>query len=65
MKTRAKLYPNLFAAFIRKGSDWLSNIPADDRKAFARIGMQAHNYGRQGGCARASTCRRDKRGRFA
>ncbi len=58
------IYPGLFQQRTRTGRDWLRRIPQDDRKAFARIGMEAHNYGRQGGKARAANAKRDQKGRF-
>lgn len=52
-------YPQL------SGVDWVRRIEPEDRKAFIEIGMQAWDYGRMGGKARAKTARRDQRGRFA
>lgn len=48
-------FPNLFKSRYPKstltGQDWIRNVDEEDRQAFARIGMEAHNYGRQGGRA--------------
>jgi len=59
-------YPNLFKNRYRKlvGTDWLCRVDPDDKKAFARIGMENHEYGRQGGRARVATAKRDLKGRF-
>lgn len=62
----AKLYPSLFRKrYTLHGRFWLKQIDPDDLKAFVHIGMEAHDYGRMGGKVRASTAKRDKRGRFA
>jgi hypothetical protein len=58
-------YPNLFTSYPqRSGRDWLRNVSADDRKAFSRIGREAHLHGHLGGMARAAQAKRDSRGRF-
>jgi len=59
-------YPNLFKTRYQKliDRDWLRRVDHDDRKAFTRIGMEAHEYGRQGGKARVATAKRDSKGRF-
>lgn len=44
-------YPNLFSQYHLKGSDWLRNLPPEDRQAFSRLGFQASDYGRSGGRA--------------
>lgn len=48
-----------------QGKAWLRDIPPEDRKVFAEIGL-SHNRALWsiGGKARASTARRDSRGRF-
>lgn len=47
-------YPNLFSSYHPlKGSDWLRNLPPEDRQAFSRIGFQASDYGKKGGRALA------------
>lgn len=60
------IYPNLFKNRYRKlaGKDWIRRVDPEDRKAFARIGMENHDYGRRGGKARSHTAKRDWKGRF-
>ncbi len=59
-------YPGLFKKRYAKlaGADWIRRVDPDDRKAFARIGMENHDYGRLGGKARVQTAKRDSKGRF-
>jgi hypothetical protein len=57
-------YPKLFSKYERAGRTWLRNIPAEDRKVFSMIGREAHQHGHLGGVARATTAKRDSRGRF-
>jgi len=60
------LYPNLFKNFEpRQGKAWVRNLPAEERRVFVEIGLQAADHGRMGGVARAQTACRDRRGRFA
>lgn len=59
-------YPDLFKRRYNSltGKDWIRSVLPEDRRAFVHIGMQAHDYGRLGGKARARTARRDEKGRF-
>jgi hypothetical protein len=47
-----------------KGKDWVRRLEPEDLSVFVRVGLQANDYGKQGGIKRAATARRDKRGRF-
>mgnify|MGYP006935520912 CR=1 FL=1 len=60
-------YPDLFKKRYQAlhGKDWLRRIEPDDKAAFVRLGMEAHDYGRMGGKARAESAKRDEKGRFA
>jgi len=51
-------YPEL------KGKNWLSQVTEEDKKAFIHIGFIASDCGRKGGRVRASTAKRDNKGRF-
>lgn len=46
-------YPNLFRNRYGKlnGKDWLRRVDSEDLQAFARIGLEASDYGRSGGRA--------------
>lgn len=59
-------YSGIFRKKYRlQGKDWIRSIEPEDRAVLVQIGMAAMDYGRAGGKARASTAKRDKRGRFA
>jgi hypothetical protein len=45
--------------------DWVRLLSPEDRQVFVRMGMEAWEYGRLGGQARARSTKRDNRGRFA
>ena len=51
-------YPNI------TGSDWIRKVDPDDRRVFVQIGHEHAEHGRLGGFARASSAKRDSRGRF-
>jgi len=59
------LYPDLFKKFQpRQGKAWVRDLPAEDRRVFVEIGLQAADHGRLGGIARAAQAKLDRRGRF-
>jgi hypothetical protein len=47
------MYPNLFRSRYTslQGKDWIRRVSNEDRRAFARIGLEASDYGRSGGNA--------------
>lgn len=51
-----------------RGSGWLHNLPALDRKVFSDVGRASmrspETFQSEGGRARAATAKRDARGRF-
>jgi len=54
---------------LLEGSDWIRNIPDDDRRALAHIGYLLSGLGsprfqKKAGKARARDARRDEKGRF-
>jgi hypothetical protein len=59
-------YKNIFKSRYPelKGKDWIKRIGEEDRKVFIHIGFVHSDYGRLGGKKRASTAKRDYRGRF-
>jgi hypothetical protein len=59
-------YKNIFKSRYPelKGKDWIKRIEEEDLKAFIHIGFAHSDYGRLGGKKRASTAKRDNRGRF-
>jgi hypothetical protein len=62
----AKVYPNLFKSRypILKGSDWITNLPPEDRKVFSEIGRASMAHGHMGGAANVENAKRDEKGRF-
>jgi hypothetical protein len=46
------------------GSDWIKQLDPEDQQVFIQIGLAATEYGRKGGRKRASTAKRDAKGRF-
>ena len=62
----AKYFPGLFKNRYPelKGKLWILQVSREDLLAFAQIGRQASEYGKQGGKARAKTAKRDAKGKF-
>jgi hypothetical protein len=50
--------------FELQGSDWIKQIPVEDRKAFMSVNFAKSDFGRTGGKVRAQTAKRDSRGKF-
>jgi len=48
-----------------RGKGWINSLTPEDKQALIAVGCEASDYGKLGGKARASTARRDHRGRFA
>lgn len=47
------------------GKDWINSLSPEDKQLLVQVGCEASDYGKTGGKARASTAKRDHRGRFA
>lgn len=60
-------YHNLFRSKydLTGRRDWVRLLEPDDLRVFIQIGLQAGEYGKRGGLARAAAAKRDNRGRFA
>lgn len=67
MNSVYKYYPDLFKSRYPalRGGAWIKTVAPDDLKAFVYLGLKHADFGRMGGIARAATCKRDTRGRFA
>ena len=52
-------YPDL------NGKGWVNQLTPEDKEVFVWIWQRSHEFGHRGGIARASTAKRDERGRFA
>lgn len=52
-------YPDL------KGRDWINQLSAEDKQVFVWNWQRSTEFGHLGGVVRASTAKRDERGRFA
>ena len=52
-------YPDL------NGKDWVNQLTEEDKQVFVWNWKRSREFGRLGGLARASTAKRDNRGRFA
>lgn len=66
-----KHYPDLFKHYPhRRGKAWLRQVDVEDRRVFARVGLEHANlktdyqFWSLGGQARAKNARRDSKGRF-
>ena len=59
-------YTGIFKSHYHlSGRDWVRLLTPEDRRIFVKMGMEAWEYGHKGGLARAQSCNRDSRGRFA